>query len=108
MAANCARRAFLSSTASAKTTFLNGCRSSSPSSSSGASKLGGFASSAKPTSSRFSLPKSPFYSRLPAELGCAQSLMPLHSVTASALLTSKLSLKSGNWGWLSEASILCV
>ncbi|KAI3882683.1 hypothetical protein MKX03_031543, partial [Papaver bracteatum] len=29
-------------------------------------------------------------------------LMPLHSVTASALLTSKLSLKAGNWAWLSE------
>nr|XP_019703364.1 uncharacterized protein LOC109505330 [Elaeis guineensis] len=40
--------------------------------------------------------------RLPVELGCAQSLMPLHSVTASALFTSMLSLKPGNWAWLSE------
>ncbi|KAJ0962842.1 hypothetical protein J5N97_027964 [Dioscorea zingiberensis] len=40
--------------------------------------------------------------RLPVELGCAQSLMPYHSATASALLNSMLASKSGNWGWLSE------
>ncbi|KAH7658712.1 hypothetical protein IHE45_17G107900 [Dioscorea alata] len=40
--------------------------------------------------------------RLPVELACAQSLMPYHSATASALLNSMLSSKSGNWGWLSE------
>ncbi|KAK1279345.1 hypothetical protein QJS04_geneDACA002860 [Acorus gramineus] len=28
--------------------------------------------------------------------------MPLHSVTASSLLNSMLSSKSGSWGWLSE------
>ena len=44
--------------------------------------------------------------RLPVELGCAQSLMPLHSVTASALLTSMLSLKPGSWAWLSEGNSL--
>ncbi|KAK8913601.1 hypothetical protein KSP39_PZI023595 [Platanthera zijinensis] len=43
-------------------------------------------------------------SRLPVELSSMQSLMPLHSATASALLTSKLSLKPGNWAWLSEGS----
>ncbi|KAI3986265.1 hypothetical protein MKX01_028546 [Papaver californicum] len=88
MAANCARRAFQSF---AKTSSF----------ASGAAKFGGFTSTAKPTStSRFL--KSPS-SRIPV-LGCAQSLMPLHSVTASALLTSKLSLKAGNWAWLSEES----
>ncbi|XP_042504703.1 ATP-dependent DNA helicase PIF6-like [Macadamia integrifolia] len=40
--------------------------------------------------------------RLPMELGCSQSLMPLHNITASALFISILSLKSGNWGRLSE------
>ncbi|XP_059670165.1 protein NUCLEAR FUSION DEFECTIVE 6, mitochondrial-like [Cornus florida] len=43
-----------------------------------------------------------FFSRLPVELGCAESLMPLHSATASALLTSMLSSKVGQWGTLSE------
>jgi hypothetical protein len=37
-----------------------------------------------------------------AALGGAQGLMPLHSATASALLTSMLGLKPGSWGWLSE------
>ncbi|KAK1313500.1 hypothetical protein QJS10_CPA06g01535 [Acorus calamus] len=41
-------------------------------------------------------------SRLPVELGCVQSLMPLHSATASVLLNSMLSSKPGSWGWLSE------
>ncbi|XP_074571917.1 protein NUCLEAR FUSION DEFECTIVE 6, mitochondrial-like [Curcuma longa] len=41
-------------------------------------------------------------SRLPIELGCAQSLMPFHSATATALLTSMLSARSGSWTWLSE------
>ncbi|OVA07600.1 hypothetical protein BVC80_8965g30 [Macleaya cordata] len=102
MAANCARRALLSSSASA-TTILTGYNNRSSSIFiSFASKLAGGLASAKPTSSRLSRHKLPFFSRLPVELSCGQSLMPLHSVTASALLTSMLSLKSGNWGWLSE------
>ncbi|XP_077210827.1 protein NUCLEAR FUSION DEFECTIVE 6, mitochondrial-like [Tasmannia lanceolata] len=64
-------------------------------------KIGGL-SSPNPPPSRFSRHKFPSISRLPVELGCAQSLMPLHSVTASVLFTSMLSLKAGNWGWLSE------
>ncbi|KAJ4961288.1 hypothetical protein NE237_021198 [Protea cynaroides] len=99
MAANYARRTLLSSPPSAST-ILSGCRSSSffgtvP------SKVGGFAST-RPTSARVSQHKLSLFSRLPKELSCAQSLMPLHSVTASALLTSMLFLKGGNWGWLSE------
>ncbi|KAK1441224.1 hypothetical protein QVD17_07067 [Tagetes erecta] len=43
-----------------------------------------------------------FLSRLPVELAGMQSLMPLHSVTASALLKSMLSSKVGQWGSLSE------
>nr|GMD53314.1 protein NUCLEAR FUSION DEFECTIVE 6, chloroplastic/mitochondrial-like [Ipomoea batatas]GMD56201.1 protein NUCLEAR FUSION DEFECTIVE 6, chloroplastic/mitochondrial-like [Ipomoea batatas] len=41
--------------------------------------------------------------RLPVELGCVESLMPLHSRIASSLLRSKLSSEVGNWGFLSEA-----
>ncbi|KAI3776930.1 hypothetical protein L1987_46721 [Smallanthus sonchifolius] len=43
-----------------------------------------------------------FLSRLPVELGGMQSLMPLHSVTASALLKSMLGSEVGQWGSLSE------
>ncbi|KAF9623019.1 hypothetical protein IFM89_036000 [Coptis chinensis] len=92
MAANYARRTplFVSS-------FLSvGCYTKSPSSF--ASKLGSFVSANRPTSSRLSR----HLSRIPVELGGVQSLMPLHSVTASVLLTSMLSCKGGNWGWLSE------
>ncbi|KAK9053990.1 hypothetical protein SSX86_025065 [Deinandra increscens subsp. villosa] len=45
-----------------------------------------------------------FLSRLPVELGGMQSLMPLHSVTASALLKSMLSSNVGQWGSLSEGA----
>ncbi|XP_031474166.1 uncharacterized protein LOC116246433 [Nymphaea colorata] len=62
----------------------------------------GVPSSAPPTLPFSSLPKRCHVSRLPRILGSAESLMPLHSVTASALLTSMLSDKSQNWGWLSE------
>ncbi|TVU35184.1 hypothetical protein EJB05_17061 [Eragrostis curvula] len=46
-------------------------------------------------------------SRVPvAALGGVQgSLMPMHSATASALLTSMLGLKPGSWGWLSEGKL---
>ncbi|KAJ3670821.1 hypothetical protein LUZ60_008247 [Juncus effusus] len=40
--------------------------------------------------------------RAPVELSCVESLMPLHSITASVLLTSMLSQKPGTWAWLSE------
>ncbi|KAG8367077.1 hypothetical protein BUALT_Bualt16G0035100 [Buddleja alternifolia] len=42
---------------------------------------------------------------LPVELRCGESLMPLHSVTASALLNSKLSSKIGHWTFLSEDTV---
>lgn len=46
-----------------------------------------------------------FSLRLPVELGGAQSLIPLHSATASALLTSLLSLHNTSWGCLSEGTL---
>ncbi|XP_057528774.1 protein NUCLEAR FUSION DEFECTIVE 6, mitochondrial [Amaranthus tricolor] len=63
------------------------------------SKYPGFTASHKP---RFSLQNLFTSSRIPVELGCAESLMPLHTVTASALFTSLLSLHSQSWGCLSE------
>ncbi|CAL9036903.1 unnamed protein product [Musa banksii] len=44
------------------------------------------------------------FRRSAVELGCAQSLMPFHSVTATALLTSMLSARPGSWTWLSEGN----
>ncbi|KAK9112568.1 hypothetical protein Scep_020087 [Stephania cephalantha] len=95
-----ARRAIMSSSSATKCWSLASLLSSSSSASAftTATKLSGGLSSAR-ISARF---KPRFISRLPVELGCSQSLMPLHSVTASSLLTSMLSLKGGNWGWLSE------
>ncbi|KAL1537143.1 protein NUCLEAR FUSION DEFECTIVE 6, mitochondrial-like [Salvia divinorum] len=69
----------------------------------GAPKLSGFAATLPRPSPR-PRPR-PFFSttsRLPVELGCGESLMPLHSATASALLNSMLSSKVGRWGYLSE------
>ncbi|CAM8885787.1 unnamed protein product [Rhodiola kirilowii] len=95
MAASCSRRAVQLTSA-----VLS--RSSSPTLSSAAAKLRGVLGCAKPASS---VPRSAFPklkpSRSPVELGGVQSLMPLHSVTASALLNSLLS-SSATWSTLSE------
>nr|XP_043607530.1 protein NUCLEAR FUSION DEFECTIVE 6, mitochondrial-like [Erigeron canadensis] len=59
----------------------------------------------KPPSNLFNGPvrrKPLFSSREPVELSCMQSLMPLHSATASSLLKSMLSSEVGQWGSLSE------
>ncbi|KAG8635877.1 uncharacterized protein LOC122722058 [Manihot esculenta] len=37
-------------------------------------------------------------SRLPVELSCLMSMLPLHSTTASARLTSLLPIESPSWG----------
>ncbi|CAA2994162.1 Hypothetical predicted protein [Olea europaea subsp. europaea] len=42
---------------------------------------------------RFSL-----FSRLPVELSCVETMIPLHSAIASARLRSSLSLESQKWG----------
>ncbi|KAL7094828.1 hypothetical protein ACP275_11G129100 [Erythranthe tilingii] len=93
MASYCARNLLRRSTSSAKT-LLSRVQSQ-PSAASGPSKLNGFAATAPRR-------RPPFSSRLPVELGCGESLMPLHSATASALLNSMLSSKVGQWGSLSE------
>ncbi|KAA8530247.1 hypothetical protein F0562_004956 [Nyssa sinensis] len=104
MASNSARRFLQRSTESART-LLSGSRrmKSSPSVASGSSKLGGLAPTQSTPAFSLSRQKHPFFSsRLPVELGCAASLMPLHSITASALLKSMLSSKVGQWSCLSE------
>ncbi|XP_004503446.1 protein NONRESPONDING TO OXYLIPINS 2, mitochondrial-like [Cicer arietinum] len=49
----------------------------------------------KPKSQSSSLPR---LSRLPVELGCLESMMPLYSAVASARLVSSLSIESLGWG----------
>ncbi|KAK4780798.1 hypothetical protein SAY87_016904 [Trapa incisa] len=101
MAANCARRALELSSATARA-FMS--RPSSTFFSSGASKLRGV-SATKPGSSSSRLFSPQFtLGRLPVELGGVLTVMPLHSVTASALFTSLLSLSDCRWGCLSEGS----
>eukprot|EP01018_Ginkgo_biloba_P002073 Gb_01016 [translate_table: standard] len=46
-------------------------------------------------------------SRLPAELACALSLIPLHSAVAAARLTSRLSVNSRNCRALSQGTLCC-
>ncbi|KAL6960614.1 hypothetical protein U1Q18_038379 [Sarracenia purpurea var. burkii] len=102
MASTSVRSLFQRSTASARA-FLsrNGRTQSAPSVASG----GGLASPSNhvPSSPRLSLHRNPFFStRIPVELGSGDSLIPLHSATASSLLKSMLSSKVGCWGCLSE------
>ncbi|KAH7850296.1 hypothetical protein Vadar_030573 [Vaccinium darrowii] len=40
--------------------------------------------------------------RLPVELSCLESMMPLHSAIASARLTSSLPLESSFWGLIPQ------
>ncbi|KAL7244316.1 hypothetical protein ACSBR1_016538 [Camellia fascicularis] len=99
MATNSAKRLFQRSSSSAKAFLSRKSRTQSP------SNLGGLApSSNSAPPSRVSRHHHSFFStsRLPVELGCGESLMPLHSATASSLLISVLSSKVGQWGCLSE------
>ncbi|XP_020266566.1 protein NUCLEAR FUSION DEFECTIVE 6, chloroplastic/mitochondrial-like [Asparagus officinalis] len=64
------------------------------------------ASKPKPSPSSFRLPKpiaAPRILRSPVEMSfCVESLLPMHSVTAAALMTSMLSVSRGGYGWLIE------
>ncbi|XP_061363644.1 protein NUCLEAR FUSION DEFECTIVE 6, mitochondrial-like isoform X2 [Gastrolobium bilobum] len=64
-------------------------------------------SEAKPTRSTFRLgsnkPLSQSTLRCPVELSfCVESMMPYHTATASALMTSMLSVSRRSYGWLPE------
>ncbi|XP_020272802.1 protein NUCLEAR FUSION DEFECTIVE 6, chloroplastic/mitochondrial-like isoform X3 [Asparagus officinalis] len=68
------------------------------------------ASKPKSSPSSFRFPKpiaSPRILRSPVEMSfCVESLLPMHSVTAAALMTSMLSVSRGGYGWLSEVCLL--
>ncbi|XVF10846.1 hypothetical protein REPUB_Repub07fG0218300 [Reevesia pubescens] len=71
-------------------------------------------SAAAPSSTRSPLPSqttSPLrrfsFSRCPEELGCAQSLLPLHSAVATARMTSCLSTTARSCRALSQGTLYC-
>ncbi|CAA6671609.1 unnamed protein product [Spirodela intermedia] len=73
--------------------------------------LGGEGSSASPTSRSFLQISSQkrrisCNSRLPVELSCLESMMPLHSAIASARLRSILSAESQSWGMIPQVMLL--
>ncbi|CAJ2676225.1 protein NONRESPONDING TO OXYLIPINS 2, mitochondrial-like [Trifolium pratense] len=53
--------------------------------------------SIKPKPQSASVPRVSLTSRLPVELGCLESMLPLYSAVASARLVSSLSIQSLGW-----------
>ncbi|KAL8161591.1 hypothetical protein V2J09_013080 [Rumex salicifolius] len=105
MAALCGRRTLRVSTSPATKAAIANVfgKSSQPVGAAAPTAASAFSQSS--SSSRFSLPRLVSSSRLPVQLSSAQSLIPLHSATATALYTSLLSVHSSNWGCLSEESL---
>ncbi|XP_019102879.1 protein NUCLEAR FUSION DEFECTIVE 6, mitochondrial isoform X1 [Beta vulgaris subsp. vulgaris] len=69
-----------------------------------------FSSSAKSTRSSFRAPTNNSLShrifRCPAELSvCLETMQPFHTATASALMTSMLSLSPASCGWVPDGCI---
>ncbi|VFR02203.1 unnamed protein product [Cuscuta campestris] len=70
-------------------------------------KTSSFHASSLPSRSASS-PLRPFsFSRCPSELGCAASMLPLHSAVATARMTSCLSSTSRDSRALSQGTLCC-
>ncbi|XAR71177.1 hypothetical protein NMG60_11028323 [Bertholletia excelsa] len=103
MASNSARKLIQRSSASARAFLGRSTKAqSAPSAGCGLFSFPGLAPSNSSPASRLSRHRLFFSPRHPVELGCGDSLMPLHSATASVLLNSLLSSEVGQWGCLSE------
>ncbi|CAA0408215.1 unnamed protein product [Arabidopsis thaliana] len=79
------------------------------------SPIGTGSSPAAASSAGFRIPSKPAasplprfsFSRCPSELGCVQSLLPLHSTVAAARLTSCLSTTSRSSRALTQGTLCC-
>ncbi|PON40662.1 hypothetical protein PanWU01x14_295670 [Parasponia andersonii] len=100
MASACNRLANRASFSSIKAAIRSNLNRKPPSSSS-SSRIPLPTSSSSTPLSRFSL------SRPPAQLGCVQSLFPLHSAVAAARLTCCLSTTSRSCRALSQGTLCC-
>ncbi|KAL2937851.1 Protein NUCLEAR FUSION DEFECTIVE 6 chloroplastic/mitochondrial [Bienertia sinuspersici] len=71
-----------------------------------------FASAAKPARSAFGAPTNSLSSRIfrqscPAELSvCLETMQPFHTATASALMTSMLSISPRSFGWVPDGKFI--
>ncbi|KAF7828424.1 protein NUCLEAR FUSION DEFECTIVE 6, chloroplastic/mitochondrial-like isoform X2 [Senna tora] len=63
--------------------------------------------SALPTKSTFSPLRRSFLTTIAPELGCLQSMLPLHSAVAAARMTSCLSTTSRSCRALSQGTLCC-
>ncbi|KAK3039486.1 hypothetical protein RJ639_028068 [Escallonia herrerae] len=100
MASRCSRMMNRASISSIKTAFRSNTRTASKTPMDGSPPK--FPLPSRSTSSplrRFSI------SRSPSELGCVQSLLPLHSVVAAARMTSRLSSSSRSCRALSQGTL---
>ncbi|KAI5655719.1 hypothetical protein M9H77_32906 [Catharanthus roseus] len=102
MASKCSRILNRSSISSLKSAFKKSASSPTSPSASRSVPTSSFSQFSKPSSApvrRFSL------MRTPSELGCVQSMLPLHSAVATARMTSRLSSASRSCRALSQGTL---
>ncbi|WCJ27086.1 nuclear fusion defective 6 [Euphorbia peplus] len=92
----------MSATAAARSAFRSAA-SRSTRLSSGTKPMSGTKSSFSPFCSSKQNPLSHCIFRSPVEMSCCvETMLPYHTATASALLTSMLSVSARDYGWIDE------